>query len=56
MFGSPCEKHSFFISPYRDCNTAEIQKLHKFSGTVERVTGFDSVSEMQTGKDECFSE
>lgn len=56
MFGSPWEEHSFFVSPHHDCNAGEIQKLHKFSGTVKKVTSLDAVSEMQTGRDECFFE
>lgn len=38
MFGNQCEEHSFFVSPYHDCNPMEISKLHKFSESLEKVT------------------
>lgn len=37
VFGSQCEEHSFFLSPYHDCAPMEISKLYKFSEALEKM-------------------
>lgn len=44
MFGSLGEEHALFLRPHHDSNPVEMEKLHKFSKALEKVTGLDSVS------------